>query len=239
MGNPQCEDGYTKIANELQDALVKTRIPGEARQLFDLILRKTYGFNKKSDGISTTQIMVATGMPRRSVERSRACLIAMNLISTVINVGTNWLTYSINKSYNTWVRTVKSDGTVRSVGRVPSKTRTKVPSALVDLYSATKDIKDNIQKTATFIKPSLEEIKEFISKEFLTVDPEQFFFKNESNGWRVGKNPMKCWKSTIRYWERLNKEKRGQTYSTQKHSDGRSRYQVVELLNSTRRYSGL
>lgn len=33
MANPQCENGYTRIANEILEALSKIRIPGEARRL--------------------------------------------------------------------------------------------------------------------------------------------------------------------------------------------------------------
>lgn len=47
MANPQCENGFTKIANELMEALAKIRIPGEARQVLDVIFRQTYGWNKK------------------------------------------------------------------------------------------------------------------------------------------------------------------------------------------------
>ena len=47
MANPQKENGYTSIANDIVEALAGIRIPGEARQCLDVILRKTYGWNKK------------------------------------------------------------------------------------------------------------------------------------------------------------------------------------------------
>jgi len=37
MANPQLVDGYTRIDNALLDALARIRIPGEARQVFDVI----------------------------------------------------------------------------------------------------------------------------------------------------------------------------------------------------------
>jgi phage replication O-like protein O len=49
--SPQKEHGYTPIANEIYDAFVRTRISGEARQVLDCIIRKTYGYNKKEDKI--------------------------------------------------------------------------------------------------------------------------------------------------------------------------------------------
>jgi len=141
MGNPQCEDGYTKIANELLEAMSKIRIPGEACQLLLFILRKTYGFNKKHDGIATSQIMEGTKLGRRAVERARSILRRMNMVSTVKSVGTNYLTYCINKFYKTWVSTPKKDGTVKNRYGVPSKTGTKYPPK-----GGIQKTKENIQK---------------------------------------------------------------------------------------------
>ncbi|MFM0724816.1 replication protein [Paraburkholderia strydomiana] len=54
--SPQVEDGHIKIANELYDAVLN--YPFTARQLKVLlaIVRKTYGFNKKRDDVSASQI---------------------------------------------------------------------------------------------------------------------------------------------------------------------------------------
>jgi len=62
MANPQIENGYTRIANETMDALAKIRIPGQARQVLDFILRKTYGWNKKTDMISFITIRKRDGI---------------------------------------------------------------------------------------------------------------------------------------------------------------------------------
>lgn len=80
MASPQVENGYTAIANEVMDALVGIRIPGEAYQVLMLILRKTYGWKKKKDEISLSQFVLETGMKRASVVRSIKILSDMNLI---------------------------------------------------------------------------------------------------------------------------------------------------------------
>ena len=54
-----------------------------------------------------------------------------------------------------------------------------------------------------FSKPSVDEIKEFMKqKEFSLFDSEgvRFFNFFESNGWKVGKNPMKNWKGAVNTW---------------------------------------
>jgi len=58
-----------------------------------------------------------------------------------------------------------------------------------------------------FIKPTTEEIKvyaiEYSLKGNIPISnnwSEVFYNHYESNGWKVGKNPMKDWKATIRTW---------------------------------------
>ena len=72
-----------------------------------------------------------------------------------------------------------------------------------DKLSKDKLSKVNNNKTH-FTKPTLEEITEYISDRHSDVDPNRFFDYYESNGWRVGKNPMKDWKACVRTWERNN-----------------------------------
>ncbi|HJW85455.1 MAG TPA: replication protein [Candidatus Brocadiaceae bacterium] len=100
MADPQCENGYTKIANELLEAWARIRIPGEARQVLDAILRKTYGFGKKADAISLSQFVLATGILKPNVCASLKLLKDMNLIIQKDNDVAN--VYSINKDYTSW-----------------------------------------------------------------------------------------------------------------------------------------
>ena len=102
MASPQKENGYTAIANEILDKLAKTYIPGEARQMLDLIIRKTYGFQKKSDEISTTQFIQNTGLPRWAVNRHGKTLAEMNLITVCVIAHTSVRTYSFQKDYTKW-----------------------------------------------------------------------------------------------------------------------------------------
>lgn len=64
---PQCEDGYTRIANELLEALCRIPLGNSEAQIFFFVLRKTYGWNRKQDNISIGQIMEGTGISRRMV----------------------------------------------------------------------------------------------------------------------------------------------------------------------------
>ena len=66
------------------------------------------------------------------------------------------------------------------------------------------EVKRNIkEKTPTrFTPPSLEEVKAYCEERRNKVDPEKWFDHYSANGWKVGKNPMKDWKASVRYWER-------------------------------------
>lgn len=100
MANPQKENGYTMIANELLEGLAKTRISGESYQILCFIIRKTYGFNKKIDTISLSQFCIATGLPKSTVCRAIRYLKMRNMIKTYPR---GYATdYEINKDYETW-----------------------------------------------------------------------------------------------------------------------------------------
>ena len=49
--------------------------------------------------------------------------------------------------------------------------------------------------------PSLEEIRSFCQERGNSVDPQYFYNYYQSNGWRVGKNPMRDWKAAVCAWE--------------------------------------
>ncbi len=70
-----------------------------------------------------------------------------------------------------------------------------------------KDEDKNINKTNQkkgFKKPSLLEVQNYIIEKSYQVDAESFINFYESNGWKVGKNPMKNWKAALTTWQKRN-----------------------------------
>ena len=61
---------------------------------------------------------------------------------------------------------------------------------------------NDIGSKGRFAPPTLEEVRAYCQERMNTVDPERFFDYYTSNGWKVGKNPMKDWKAAVRSWER-------------------------------------
>lgn len=74
------------------------------------------------------------------------------------------------------------------------------------------------RKVARFRAPSPAEVSEYAQQYAATknldlraidFDPEYFCDYYESNGWHVGKQPMKDWKATVRRWLRTSKPRNG------------------------------
>ena len=63
------------------------------------------------------------------------------------------------------------------------------------------------EKSAAFKKPSLDDVSAYCAERKNGIDPQQFIDHYESNGWRVGKNPMKDWRAAVRTWERNRSSK--------------------------------
>lgn len=78
------------------------------------------------------------------------------------------------------------------------------------------NIKDNIniiyeetlskeREKKRFVPPSLDEVTAYCTERNNSIDPEGFIDFYTSNGWKVGKNPMKDWKAAVRSWEQRDK----------------------------------
>ena len=64
--------------------------------------------------------------------------------------------------------------------------------------------KSQKSKNKKFVKPTVEEIRDYCIERKNNVSAQYFYDYYEANGWKVGKNPMKDWKATVRNWERRN-----------------------------------
>lgn len=53
---------------------------------------------------------------------------------------------------------------------------------------------------ARFTPPTPEDVREYCREHEYRVDADRFVALYESNGWKVGRNPMKDWRAAVRYW---------------------------------------
>ena len=142
MANPQIEDGHIRVATEIWDRLCKIRISGEARQVLDFIIRKTYGWNKKSDIIALSQFAEGTGIIKPHIIRAISKLKNMNLI-TVTKKGNQVIsTYCFNKDYETWKSLPKKVTLPKKVISVTKKGNKPLPKKVPTITNITTITKE-------------------------------------------------------------------------------------------------
>lgn len=80
---PQVENGYTRIANELYEAVNNAQTcPVTLRQMrvIHSVIRRTYGFQKKFDRISDSQIAGDTGLSRQNANKAKKELLVFGVL---------------------------------------------------------------------------------------------------------------------------------------------------------------
>lgn len=106
----------------------------------------------------------------------------------------------------------ESNGCV-TVGNDPVTSSRDIAEADTDTKADTESESDNTKpKRAAFRAPSLLEVEEYgktLIPKFIKAS--QFVSFYESNGWKVGKNPMKNWQAAVRTW---NAKESGQPTTT-------------------------
>lgn len=80
------------------------------------------------------------------------------------------------------------------------------------IYIHAKQNHLDFQDEKRFAKPTLEQVKQYCLERNNNVDSERFINYYESNGWKVGKSPMKDWKAAVRNWERSSYSKKETTF---------------------------
>lgn len=66
---------------------------------------------------------------------------------------------------------------------------------------------------------SVEEVKDYCLERANHVNPQQWFDYYSSNGWRVGRNPMRDWKAAVRTWEKNDFGAKDERNSAEKRRD--------------------
>ena len=160
------DDGYTRIANELLEAIASADLTARQLKLMLAYVRKTYGFNKKTDRIADEQIALLTGLSRQNVNKAKKELLSMNcLFMDGYQIG-------VNKEVSAWrfskclqVSNLVSKPETKGVFKLETK---QVSNPETHKRHSLKTTKDNINKppkspkTASF-DPYCVELPEWLS----------------------------------------------------------------------------
>lgn len=83
------------------------------------------------------------------------------------------------------------------IGRYPTTT----PTTTINLQPTTiESVADKPPTRPRFSPPTVNEVRSYCSEKGYSVDADRFVNYYTSNGWKVGKNPMKDWKAAVRSW---------------------------------------
>lgn len=89
---------------------------------------------------------------------------------------------------------------LREAGRRGGIKSRQAQATLKPALSHPQAVKERKGKEST--TPSLGEVQAYCKERANRVDPEKWLAYYQSNGWRVGKNPMKDWRAAVRTWEK-------------------------------------
>ncbi len=104
MASPQKENGYTSIANELLEQLYRRRFSASQLKILLLVIRFTYGFNRKTATLSNTFIAAGTGMHEITVSKEVGTLLRDNVLRLYKKPSFHSSRIiGINKDYESWL----------------------------------------------------------------------------------------------------------------------------------------
>ena len=89
-----------------------------------------------------------------------------------------------------------------------------------------EDLEREGEKARRFSPPSLQEVKDEVERLGYAIDPERFIAHYESNGWMIGKNKMKSWKSALVTWHKrqIEEDSKRTAFSTHRPSYSNAAY---------------
>lgn len=143
------DDGFTRIANELLEAVMHAGLSQHQLLVFMAVMRKTYGFNKKSDWVSNEQISMLTGILPHKCSAAKSALVKRGILTQTGRV------IGINKAVSEWsslpVKGTEKKPYLKKV-TLPESGKKSLPESGNDYYpnqvntkdKHTKDNKDNI-----------------------------------------------------------------------------------------------
>ncbi|AWC85769.1 replication protein [Enterobacter cloacae complex sp. FDA-CDC-AR_0164] len=153
------DDGYTRIANELLEAVMLAGLSQHQLLVFMAVMRKTYGFNKKADWVSNDQLSALTGILPHKCSAAKSSLVKRGVFTQIgRSVG-------INKTVSEWVKLPKTGNENKRYLKevnLPESGKECLPESGNDTYpnkvntkdKHTKDNKDNINKPPKSPKPA-------------------------------------------------------------------------------------
>jgi phage replication O-like protein O len=134
---PQLEDGFTRIANELFDAILLFGFTSREVHVLLAIVRKTYGYGKKEDDMSASQIGDLCGLARPHVTATLNSLASRNVVTK--KSGRFGSIIGIQKNHRKWLREILAESSSASTETVQGRTDSVLPKCSKIQQTASTD----------------------------------------------------------------------------------------------------
>jgi len=158
VASPQVENGYTRIANELMEVIPLYKFNGTQFRILFVVLRYTYGFQRKSHELSLTFIADSTGIHKQQIKRELDILIKNKVLVEEEPPSFNKpRTIQFNKNYNEWLISRQSTKTLTvnkkaypTVSELAYPTVSELAYPTVsELAYQERNIKENIKESSS------------------------------------------------------------------------------------------
>jgi hypothetical protein len=99
------------------------------------------------------------------------------------------------------------DGVMTNLDGVMTESRIVMQEVEVEVDKKKNTNTNTVPQASRFTRPTLVQVADYCQERHNQVNPQTFIDHYESNGWKVGKNPMKDWKAAVRTWEKNSYDK--------------------------------
>lgn len=140
---PQVEDGFTRIANELFDAIILFPFSKREQKIVMAVIRKTYGFNKKQDAISLGELAKATGLDPAHISRAINDLVQMKVL--LKQQGQPGQVLGLNKKYSEWEVLPKQQGVAETAIAGCQKSNSSIAKTATKVLPKRQPSKDKVK----------------------------------------------------------------------------------------------
>lgn len=208
MANPKLENGYTRIAHELLEQIVLADFTAAEYKILLVVIRQTYGYQKKSAAISMMQFSEMCSLHKITVFKTVKKLIEKKVVEEVSSPGfAKRREVAINKNYTEWLvkpLTLSQNETVSQTAnkRVSQTANLTVSQTANPSYYIKDKYKNNFKNRE---KPSLEELKVFAKENSVTdAVVEKFHRYYEARDWKTngGTDVALCWREKLLEWNK-------------------------------------
>ena len=152
---------------------------------------------KSADRLSALEAILAYALDGEELDRTDAADAIFVLVKPLLDA-------AARKSKGGKTTSRAEEDNDKITGRVDEESDNNIKNKKKNNIKVKNNMLDNNARTR-FTPPTLDDVIAYCQERGNSVDAERFVSFYESNGWKVGKNPMKDWRAAVRTWERDNR----------------------------------